>query len=92
MAPYVPGGVSDGQWHSVQLHYYNKVRNASSQVASVFSSLLFQKTFSILTTKTKDPGSKLGEKSLCLNLIFFFLFWCAIHNTGVIVCLARVED
>ncbi|XP_015253021.1 PREDICTED: cadherin EGF LAG seven-pass G-type receptor 1 isoform X2 [Cyprinodon variegatus] len=21
---YVPGGVSDGQWHSVQLHYYNK--------------------------------------------------------------------
>ncbi|KAK7902003.1 hypothetical protein WMY93_018772 [Mugilogobius chulae] len=24
VAPYVPGGVSDGQWHSVQLHYYNK--------------------------------------------------------------------
>ncbi|XP_056280679.1 cadherin EGF LAG seven-pass G-type receptor 1 isoform X1 [Pseudoliparis swirei] len=22
--PYIPGGVSDGQWHSVQLHYYNK--------------------------------------------------------------------
>uniref|UniRef100_A0A8C7MDH3 Cadherin EGF LAG seven-pass G-type receptor 1 n=1 Tax=Oncorhynchus kisutch TaxID=8019 RepID=A0A8C7MDH3_ONCKI len=22
--PFVPGGVSDGQWHSVQLHYYNK--------------------------------------------------------------------
>lgn len=24
VAPHVPGGVSDGQWHSVQLHYYNK--------------------------------------------------------------------
>lgn len=25
VSPYVPGGVSDGQWHSVQLYYYNKV-------------------------------------------------------------------
>ncbi|XP_061571275.1 cadherin EGF LAG seven-pass G-type receptor 1 isoform X2 [Cololabis saira] len=24
VSPYVLGGVSDGQWHSVQLHYYNK--------------------------------------------------------------------
>ncbi|NXA56589.1 CELR2 protein, partial [Nothocercus julius] len=24
VSPYVPGGVSDGQWHRVQLHYYNK--------------------------------------------------------------------
>ncbi|KAF7668280.1 hypothetical protein LDENG_00021540 [Lucifuga dentata] len=24
VAPFVSGGVSDGQWHSVQLHYYNK--------------------------------------------------------------------
>ncbi|XP_023685991.2 cadherin EGF LAG seven-pass G-type receptor 1 isoform X1 [Paramormyrops kingsleyae] len=24
VSPHVPGGVSDGQWHSVQLHYYNK--------------------------------------------------------------------
>ncbi|XP_041110820.1 cadherin EGF LAG seven-pass G-type receptor 1 isoform X2 [Polyodon spathula] len=24
VAPLVPGGVSDGQWHSVQVHYYNK--------------------------------------------------------------------
>ncbi|XP_062852533.1 cadherin EGF LAG seven-pass G-type receptor 1 [Trichomycterus rosablanca] len=24
VAPFVPGGVSDGQWHSVQLRYYNK--------------------------------------------------------------------
>lgn len=22
----IPGGVSDGQWHVVQLHYYNKVQ------------------------------------------------------------------
>uniref|UniRef100_A0A665WXR0 Cadherin EGF LAG seven-pass G-type receptor 1 n=1 Tax=Echeneis naucrates TaxID=173247 RepID=A0A665WXR0_ECHNA len=24
VSPYIQGGVSDGQWHSVQLHYYNK--------------------------------------------------------------------
>ncbi|XP_069628056.1 cadherin EGF LAG seven-pass G-type receptor 2 isoform X1 [Haliaeetus albicilla] len=24
VSPFVPGGVSDGQWHRVQLHYYNK--------------------------------------------------------------------
>eukprot|EP00062_Callorhinchus_milii_P009585 gi/632953584/ref/XP_007892498.1/ PREDICTED: cadherin EGF LAG seven-pass G-type receptor 2 [Callorhinchus milii] len=24
VTPYIPGGVSDGQWHTVQLHYYNK--------------------------------------------------------------------
>uniref|UniRef100_A0A8C9TNK3 Cadherin EGF LAG seven-pass G-type receptor 1 n=1 Tax=Scleropages formosus TaxID=113540 RepID=A0A8C9TNK3_SCLFO len=24
VSPFVAGGVSDGQWHSVQLHYYNK--------------------------------------------------------------------
>ena len=25
MAPQVPGGVSDGRWHAVQVQYYNKV-------------------------------------------------------------------
>uniref|UniRef100_A0A670IY50 Cadherin EGF LAG seven-pass G-type receptor 3 n=1 Tax=Podarcis muralis TaxID=64176 RepID=A0A670IY50_PODMU len=29
VAPYVPGGVSDGQWHTVQLHYYNKPKISS---------------------------------------------------------------
>uniref|UniRef100_A0A8V5GQH3 Cadherin EGF LAG seven-pass G-type receptor 2 n=1 Tax=Melopsittacus undulatus TaxID=13146 RepID=A0A8V5GQH3_MELUD len=24
VSPFIPGGVSDGQWHRVQLHYYNK--------------------------------------------------------------------
>uniref|UniRef100_A0A3Q3J3E4 Cadherin EGF LAG seven-pass G-type receptor 1 n=1 Tax=Monopterus albus TaxID=43700 RepID=A0A3Q3J3E4_MONAL len=24
VSPYIPGGVSNGQWHSIQLHYYNK--------------------------------------------------------------------
>uniref|UniRef100_A0A8B9QH47 Cadherin EGF LAG seven-pass G-type receptor 3 n=1 Tax=Apteryx owenii TaxID=8824 RepID=A0A8B9QH47_APTOW len=24
VSPYLPGGVSDGQWHTLQLHYYNK--------------------------------------------------------------------
>lgn len=26
VSPYLPGGVSDGQWHTLQLRYYNKVR------------------------------------------------------------------
>ncbi len=25
VTPFVAGGVSDGQWHTVHLHYYNKV-------------------------------------------------------------------
>lgn len=25
VAPQVPGGVSDGRWHAVQVQYYNKV-------------------------------------------------------------------
>lgn len=28
VSPYLPGGVSDGQWHTLQLRYYNKVRVA----------------------------------------------------------------
>ncbi len=27
MTPFVAGGVSDGQWHTVHLHYYNKVKS-----------------------------------------------------------------
>lgn len=27
MSPFIPGGVSDGQWHVIQVHYYNKVRH-----------------------------------------------------------------
>uniref|UniRef100_A0A8D2Q3A7 Cadherin EGF LAG seven-pass G-type receptor 3 n=1 Tax=Varanus komodoensis TaxID=61221 RepID=A0A8D2Q3A7_VARKO len=29
VAPYVPEGVSDGEWHTVQLHYYNKPKISS---------------------------------------------------------------
>lgn len=25
VSPFIPGGVSDGQWHMVEVHYYNKV-------------------------------------------------------------------
>lgn len=25
VSPYLPGGVSDGQWHTLQIRYYNKV-------------------------------------------------------------------
>ncbi|KAM4722755.1 cadherin EGF LAG seven-pass G-type receptor 3 [Rhinophrynus dorsalis] len=33
VAPYIPGGVSDGKWHSVQLRYYNKPKTGSMGVA-----------------------------------------------------------
>ncbi|KAI6079106.1 Cadherin EGF LAG seven-pass G-type receptor 1 isoform X1 [Aix galericulata] len=30
VAPFVPGGVSDGQWHSVQVQYYNKALDSGA--------------------------------------------------------------
>uniref|UniRef100_A0A672P6X0 Cadherin EGF LAG seven-pass G-type receptor 3 n=1 Tax=Sinocyclocheilus grahami TaxID=75366 RepID=A0A672P6X0_SINGR len=31
VSPYLPGGVSDGNWHTVHIHYYNKVRSGDVQ-------------------------------------------------------------
>lgn len=36
VSPFVPGGVSDGQWHTVQLKYYNKVGVRGGQGAGGF--------------------------------------------------------
>lgn len=33
VAPHIPGGVSDGKWHMVQLRYYNKPKTGSMGVA-----------------------------------------------------------
>lgn len=61
VSPYIPGGVSDGQWHSVQLHYYNKVRNFSAQPNAEppvdFSKLPFQhlKMWNKVKTRDADP-------------------------------------
>lgn len=40
VSPFVPGGVSDGQWHTVQLKYYNKVgvRGGQGSQGSVLGS------------------------------------------------------
>lgn len=32
VSPTVPGGLSDGQWHTVHLRYYNKVGTTSGTV------------------------------------------------------------
>lgn len=32
VSPHLPGGVSDGQWHVVEVHYYNKVRSGAGEV------------------------------------------------------------
>ncbi|MEQ2218163.1 hypothetical protein XENOCAPTIV_030377 [Xenoophorus captivus] len=29
VSPFILGGVSDGQWHTVEVHYYNKVRETA---------------------------------------------------------------
>uniref|UniRef100_A0A8C1TBI0 Cadherin, EGF LAG seven-pass G-type receptor 3 n=1 Tax=Cyprinus carpio TaxID=7962 RepID=A0A8C1TBI0_CYPCA len=31
VSPYLPAGVSDGNWHTVHIHYYNKVRSGDVQ-------------------------------------------------------------
>uniref|UniRef100_A0A673FW13 Cadherin EGF LAG seven-pass G-type receptor 3-like n=1 Tax=Sinocyclocheilus rhinocerous TaxID=307959 RepID=A0A673FW13_9TELE len=31
VSPYLPGGVSDGNWHTVHIHYYNKVSKSSEE-------------------------------------------------------------
>ncbi|XP_063282292.1 cadherin EGF LAG seven-pass G-type receptor 3 isoform X2 [Pelobates fuscus] len=33
VTPYIPGGVSDGHWHTIQLRYYNKPKTGSMGVA-----------------------------------------------------------
>lgn len=30
VSPYIIGGVSDGQWHMVEVHYYNKVPSTNT--------------------------------------------------------------
>ncbi|XP_051913284.1 cadherin EGF LAG seven-pass G-type receptor 3 isoform X2 [Hippocampus zosterae] len=30
VSPFLPGGVSDGEWHTVHIHYYNKPRRSTS--------------------------------------------------------------
>lgn len=32
VSPYLPGGVSDGSWHTVHIHYYNKVRKCTDDM------------------------------------------------------------
>lgn len=39
VAPFIAGGVSDGQWHSVQVQYYNKVRLGVLLLALLFIQL-----------------------------------------------------
>lgn len=37
VTPFLPGGVSDGNWHTVHIHYYNKVGLATT--SSVFAAI-----------------------------------------------------
>lgn len=37
VTPFQPGGVSDGNWHTVHIHYYNKV--GLGIILSVFSAI-----------------------------------------------------
>lgn len=44
VSPFVPGGVSDGQWHTVQLKYYNKVGVGGSHGVGRFCPFLSVQT------------------------------------------------
>lgn len=57
VAPFVLGGVSDGQWHSVQLHYYNKVRHCHVCHSSSSHSFFF--CFPLLSLKDRRLSESL---------------------------------
>lgn len=35
VSPYLAGGVSDGNWHTVHIHYYNKVSKSSKEAVCI---------------------------------------------------------
>ncbi|XP_061869715.1 cadherin EGF LAG seven-pass G-type receptor 2 [Colius striatus] len=52
VSPFVPGGVSDGQWHRVQLHYYNKAVLGRSGLPQGPS----EQKVAVVTVDECDPG------------------------------------
>lgn len=60
MSPYLPGGVSDGQWHTLQLHYYNKVR--VPQLSPTLVALSLFKWLWLSCSLALSHGRASGEK------------------------------
>ncbi|XP_074118991.1 cadherin EGF LAG seven-pass G-type receptor 2 isoform X4 [Sminthopsis crassicaudata] len=52
VSPFIPGGVSDGQWHTVQLQYYNKPLMGRSGLPQGPSEL----KVAVVTVDDCDPG------------------------------------
>uniref|UniRef100_A0A8C0KBX0 Cadherin EGF LAG seven-pass G-type receptor 2 n=1 Tax=Canis lupus dingo TaxID=286419 RepID=A0A8C0KBX0_CANLU len=58
VSPFVPGGVSDGQWHTVQLKYYNKVGVGGGQ--GVGSEYVYTHVYMCGTKKCQHTGLPQG--------------------------------
>lgn len=53
VAPQVPGGVSDGRWHSVRVQYYNKVGGCGPREAGAGRSSVLNRLCSEIKKKKK---------------------------------------
>lgn len=74
MTPFLPGGVSDGNWHTVHIHYYNKV--GLRIILSVFSTIHilsflspFGPCFDIMKQTWADHFDSLKNTSVSLHRI-----------------------
>lgn len=47
VTPQVPGGVSDGRWHSVQVQYYNKVGRRLEVPRTALATFLAQGIYTV---------------------------------------------
>lgn len=65
VTPFLPGGVSDGNWHTIHIHYYNKV--GLGVILSAFSAVYVQSHFYIWAMfwhHTADEFDSLESPSL----------------------------
>lgn len=76
VSPYIPGGVSDGQWHAVEVHYYNKVWSLINEqkllkchLPTDAGSWLFLKScrVHIFSISFLTPFMNMKESKLCFN-------------------------
>lgn len=73
MSPFLPGGVSDGNWHTVHIHYYNKVSlHLNLLVCSrPFWSLIFTSELrSCLTDDDELSPEVFSVVIVCISLIW----------------------
>lgn len=96
VSPFLPGGVSDGNWHTVHIHYYNKVRLHLLLI-------IIHAVLAFMPTKLFELWRSAAWPSAChhvthayspLHLAFdffffscFFIFLSRLHAMWVWVCV-----